>query len=135
MPFQLTNVTSHAKLVTFKNRVTNVGMNQQTEHAIIAASGTATKVFGTATTASGTVGWIAFLLDHQQIFLLFFAFAGLIITIITAAINIRYQKRKNDREERAHDVNMAVKNFELEQMKAESEKRRRAEDKKTNKQE
>ncbi|MCP3681830.1 MAG: hypothetical protein GY861_03995 [bacterium] len=103
-------------------------MNQATEQTIITVTGTATKVAGTATAASGTVGWLAFMLDHQQIFLLFFAFIGVVITMFTAAINARYQRKKDEREIKEHERNLAVMDYQLEQMEAEKERKRRQED-------
>lgn len=104
-------------------------MSDKTEQAIIAMSATATKVSGTATAASGTVGWMAFMLDHQQIFLLLFAFFGLVITIITAAVNARYVRKKDCRESLEHEKKMAIQDFKLEEMRKEAEHKRRADDK------
>ncbi len=103
-------------------------MKQTTEQAIISISGTATKVSGTATAASGTVGWLAFMLDHQQIFLLLFAFIGVVITLITAAINASYQKKRDERDHEKHLIEIAIDEYKLEKLKEESEQRRRETD-------
>lgn len=103
-------------------------MTQAQEHTIIAISGAATKITGTATAATGTAGWIAFLVDHQQPILILCAITGAVITLITAAINARFQRKRDEREHERHLIEIAIDEYKLEQLRSEAEHRRRKED-------
>ncbi len=109
---------------------------QDKEQVIIAVSGTATKVTGTATAVSGTAGFWAFLIDHQQPILILCAVIGAVVTIITSRINSNYQKKRDAREQDAlemakehHAKEMAIKDYQLQQMKQETGQKRRQSDK------
>lgn len=104
-------------------------MKDTTEQAIIAASGAITKTAGTATAATGSVGFWAFMINHQQPILILCAIIGAVITIISAIINARYQKKKNEREEVEHHRRIAFMDYQLAQIESEKEKKRRQDDK------
>lgn len=114
-------------------------MKDATEQAIIAASGTITKTAGTATAATGTAGFWAFVLDHQQPIFLILAIAGFAVTMISASINARYQKKRDEREHLdflsrekretiEHEKKVAVYDYQLQQMAENLDHKRLAED-------
>lgn len=124
----IVSAIKHVQFATMKNQKSRVKMSEHTEQVIIAVTGTATKISGTATAASGTIGFWAFLIDHQQPILILCAIIGAVITMITAAINARFQRKRDEREHERHLIEIAIDTYKLDQLKAESEKRRRKED-------
>ncbi len=113
---------------------------QDKEQAIIAASSLSTKITGTATVATaGTAGFWDVIMHHQQPILIGCAVIGAIVTIITATINSRFQKKRDEREEEhnlrereaeerrklAHEKEMAIKDFRLEELKKNKDNRRK----------
>jgi len=115
------------------------------EQIIISTSGALAKLSGGATAVTATGGVWAFLIDHQQPILIACALVGAAVTIFTAWVNTRYQRkrdaRENERNERersaetrrqlVHDKEMAIKEFQLNEMKKSAQKTRRSDDDQT----